>query len=1039
MKEILKLLNLTDDAIKIYLECYNKDFLTLDEIASFIPLIPKDNIKNLIQELINNKLLLKTNPENFKSLEYYRTIPPFSTMSSLIKADVYQDNYNIKEVIKNSISDIFAKENTLEIDTLYDKFQKFKDDIERDSEEIKKEISDLIDDTDKQKSSFAFLSDYENELKNLISSELASIVIILLQMKDDFQSKLKDLGITQNQWQAIKDDIKNILAMGTHKKALELSEIVSEEFAEIKNELVKSTDNSCKSQFEQNSIYLGILNLFKNEIFKMDKIITTKKETFDFDSKKLQHILTERLVNSFSEFFKNITSGFQVVEKTLENLTLRFIKENKSIVEHFWPIKSCLGIKQEISSLLNEANSEIIIIVPEIEGFIPLVKFNLEIKDNGQSSKKKRNMSSEGVKITLSEKMDLKERFESFKKNVNVQKGFEMTHKVAEIMSIVSELNPESIILDNIKDWLNRLLVIRKQLDPNLKIMLLDDVEKWQADYLKSKGKKKKPPSKKKEKTINKEISSEQNIQDVQDFDFLIQIVSSENHKNDLVRAFHGGENIEYRKLKNSNFIGILADNSYLIIGTFQQLEKDPLKQVLGFGTDNKFLINAFLPLLTEKWKLAKPPKQNQITSGFNQIIENINDLKGKKIGKLLANILDIAFKQEGISLNIIEIKLLINQLNKINIPLDDDKKKLVLNKIGELNSQFSSMGLVESPELRPAASKMKTIPKKTMDLNQLGIVSMEEIIDEEKINTLFDLFLEKIDSLKGNQISEQIQHFMNLALKFHGGSDIINWKNELSSINTLLDGPFKDKLKEDFQKWRLAFLSPQKINALVQLEKGIQMEQGQSSIGGSLTEIPSAAVVSTETMKPKDVNFYFDIISNKLDVIPGSEISKNIQNIMDILLETEGYSKPMKDMKFWVGKLKKNNNPLGSKDKREFSIELEKWNDKFKKEEIIEEASINQQENVEVSKEEVGEIKDASSNNELEFVMQNGDTLKGFEIGKKLQEFMDRIIETVGYSMTLKDVKNWVSKLRGVKNPIEGQLKTDFLEAFNKWYAKFS
>jgi len=64
---------------------------------------------------------------------------------------------------------------------------------------------------------------------------------------------------------------------------------------------------------------------------------------------------------------------------------------------------------------------------------------------------------------------------------------------------------------------------------------------------------------------------------------------------------------------------------------------------------------------------------------------------------------------------------------------------------------------------------------------------------------------------------------------------------------------------------------------------------------------------------------------------------------------------------------------------------------------------------------------------------------LTGTEISKLLQNFVDIILEAEGYSMALKGVKDWISKLRMIRSPLEIEMKEDFELEFLKWREKFS
>ena len=86
-----------------------------------------------------------------------------------------------------------------------------------------------------------------------------------------------------------------------------------------------------------------------------------------------------------------------------------------------------------------------------------------------------------------------------------------------------------------------------------------------------------------------------------------------------------------------------------------------------------------------------------------------------------------------------------------------------------------------------------------------------------------------------------------------------------------------------------------------------------------------------------------------------------------------------------------------------------------------------------EVSTEKIREI---SINEIYNQISQELNGLKGFEISYRLQNIMGIILETKGFSTKLKDMNQWISKLRMIRNPLEGDVKNIFLKKLEKWKA---
>ncbi len=423
-----------------------------------------------------------------------------------------------------------------------------------------------------------------------------------------------------------------------------------------------------------------------------------------------------------------------------------------------------------------------------------------------------------------------------------------------------------------------------------------------------------------------------------------ITLVSSESHNNPLIKIIKKIDNIEYLRLKNNNFIGLNKDNdSYIVIGITQENEKDPLKNVIGFGTTYKPLIDQISPLFLERIKKAKPSNEKQITDGFNQILQNINEIKGKKISKILREVLNAAEKIEENSLNILEIKLLINKLQPVNQLLDKETKSQIIEKINKFNDIFSKLKLIPPQELTSQP------PPKTEILENISKVDLESITTEE-FESLFNLFLEKLNDFKGTMISKQIESLIDLSLEYHGYSKIIEWKNQLKSINEVLEEPFKEKLKEDFTKWKNSLIKPKSSEISIQkqvykpaITKPIVPAQNDVIVSQSEKKSESDVLDYTPTFAiseefPEDtrekqsngLKEQFADLIQKVNTLKGVELSKEFLNLIDNLLETQGYSMALKDMRQWLNKIKSIKTPLEEELKIQLVNELGKWKAQF-------------------------------------------------------------------------------------------------------------
>jgi hypothetical protein len=188
--------------------------------------------------------------------------------------------------------------------------------------------------------------------------------------------------------------------------------------------------------------------------------------------------------------------------------------------------------------------------------------------------------------------------------------------------------------------------------------------------------------------------------------------------------------------------------------------------------------------------------------------------------------------------------------------------------------------------------------------------------------------------------------------------------------------------------------------------------------------------------MKMKEL---FDIIQTKLGEMNGVDLSKNLQNIVDIILETEGYSMDLKGIKDWMSKLRMIRKPLESELKEDFSLELEKWRQKYAGGDD-DDISLDVGSSFGISEEPSSvENGDVSSLPEmLDSIIQKVATLKGNELSGELQNIADKVLLSHG-AVAVNVIRQWISKLRSIRDLLEDKIREEFVTDLESWKAKFA
>ena len=70
--------------------------------------------------------------------------------------------------------------------------------------------------------------------------------------------------------------------------------------------------------------------------------------------------------------------------------------------------------------------------------------------------------------------------------------------------------------------------------------------------------------------------------------------------------------------------------------------------------------------------------------------------------------------------------------------------------------------------------------------------------------------------------------------------------------------------------------------------------------------------------------------------------------------------------------------------------------------------------------------------------LIQNASTLNGNELSESLQVIADVVLKSHG-AVAMNVIRQWISKLRTIKEPLEDEIKDEFLVEIENWKEKFA
>ena len=253
-----------------------------------------------------------------------------------------------------------------------------------------------------------------------------------------------------------------------------------------------------------------------------------------------------------------------------------------------------------------------------------------------------------------------------------------------------------------------------------------------------------------------------------------IKIASSEAHTNSLVKKFKNINNLTYKTLQNDDLILAKADNDQIVIG-IKQDSKDILSNFIGIGSNFEPFITLLNPVLQSIWDHAYTDTfyAAQKAKTKTSTIKSFNEGKQPKSDIIIPS--DLQDKKEAIKIKSIPKK--IPEKQKVSPP--------------PLNGQIKDL----KKKLQEKVDFLSAVRPKRGD-------NAAVLID-----TALNNLIQKINNLKGNEISKELQNIADLILEKKGFSvtlhkiriTINKYKNKI----TLLDKNDKEDIFQEIETWK--------------------------------------------------------------------------------------------------------------------------------------------------------------------------------------------------------------------------------------------
>ena len=215
LKALLKSYNLSDDAIRIYLEGFGKTQYTFSEIQGIVPSISEKEVKQILDDLIEKKLVLLINPKYSESIPHYIIIPPFAAiLNSITESSVVPGDQKVDEQKKSP------------------QLEKFQDNLYQDLEEISQDLIEALSIQDSSSQTMEILTEVEENVKKFASVILNDVIGLIAPLR--MQSAVDSRDFSK-------------LINSVKQKISESEDIATNMFSQFK-EIVSDMDSAEKPQ-----------------------------------------------------------------------------------------------------------------------------------------------------------------------------------------------------------------------------------------------------------------------------------------------------------------------------------------------------------------------------------------------------------------------------------------------------------------------------------------------------------------------------------------------------------------------------------------------------------------------------------------------------------------------------------------------------------------------------------------------------------------------------------------------------------------------
>ncbi len=406
MEDFLKQIQLSEPAIKIYLNSLGRKPLSLNELYSMVPTLSQEEYLNTINELTTVGLLISITPQSSGILNQYLALPPFNPIINYlenIKSNLGSIKNQLHQLLANSLKKVFEDNSIIEVETIFNAIKDTRKDIQEETIIQKQEVEDIVQGMENLRVMEKVLKDLHQTIKGITQTQFGNLIKIISSIKDEINENIGTLELKkheQNIKQVIEESFKKNLDRLTSQFTVNLHELIDEEVKKTIESLNNIIESSFQFRDDFKMLLLNSLNNYELKLTSLFDLLKNKNESLSNDLEEFQ----ETILNNLEDIIKNSVDSIAALNNPINDVMetyRKIITPEKIKIDKIWVVNNILKVDEEIINLINRSKKKILFIVPNLEGHLSDQQFktassNLKIKI--ASSEAQTNSSAKQLK-----------------------------------------------------------------------------------------------------------------------------------------------------------------------------------------------------------------------------------------------------------------------------------------------------------------------------------------------------------------------------------------------------------------------------------------------------------------------------------------------------------------------------------------------------------------------------------------------------------------------------------------------------------------